>query len=49
MLRRFGRLGSAAAHGLIRRIEPALTQSPYGMKPNWSEADLGYDPRLGPR
>jgi hypothetical protein len=36
-------------HGLIRRVEAVLTQSPYGMKPNWSEAGLGYDPRLGPR
>ncbi len=36
-------------HGLIRRIEAVLTQSPYGMKPNWSEVGLGYDPRWGPR
>ena len=36
-------------HGLIRRIEAVLTQSPYGMRPNWPEAGLGYDPRLGPR
>lgn len=36
-------------HGLIRRIEAVLTQSPYGMKPNWPETALGYDPRLGPR
>ncbi len=36
-------------HGLIRRIEAVLTQSPYGMKPNWPESGLGYDPRWGPR
>jgi hypothetical protein len=36
-------------HGLIRRIEAVLTQSPYGMRPNWPEAGLGYDPRTGPR
>jgi hypothetical protein len=36
-------------HGLIRRIEAVLTQSPYGMRPNWPETGLGYDPRLGPR
>jgi len=36
-------------HGLIRRVEAVLTQSPYGMRPNWPEAGLGYDPRLGPR
>ncbi len=36
-------------HGLIRRVEAVLTQSPYGMKPNWSEAGLGYDPRRGPQ
>lgn len=36
-------------HGLIRRIEAVLTQSPYGMPPNWPEAALGYDPRHGPR
>jgi hypothetical protein len=35
-------------HGLIRRIEAVLTQSPYGMPPNWPESDLGYDPRRGP-
>lgn len=32
-------------HGLIRRIEAVLTQSPYGMRPNWPESGLGYDPR----
>ncbi|MGH8326905.1 MAG: hypothetical protein ACRET2_09100, partial [Steroidobacteraceae bacterium] len=36
-------------HGLIRRVEAVLTQAPYGMRPNWSEADLGYSPRYGPR
>ncbi len=36
-------------HGLIRRVEAVLTQSPYGMKPNWPETGLGYDPRWGPR
>jgi hypothetical protein len=36
-------------HGLIRRIEAVLTQSPYAMRPNWPETGLGYDPRLGPR
>lgn len=36
-------------HGLIRRVEAVLTQSPYGMKPNWPEGGLGYDPRWGPR
>jgi len=36
-------------HGLIRRIEAVLTQSPYGMPPNWPESGLGYDPRIGPR
>lgn len=36
-------------HGLIRRIEAVLTQSPYGMRPNWSEKELGYDTRFGPR
>jgi len=36
-------------HGLIRRIEAVFTQSPYGMRPNWSETGLGYDPRFGPR
>lgn len=36
-------------HGLIRRIEAVLTQSPYGMRPNWPERGLGYDPRFGPR
>ncbi len=36
-------------HGLIRRIEAVLTQSPYGMPPNWPESGLGYDPRFGPR
>jgi hypothetical protein len=36
-------------HGLIRRIEAVFTQSPYGMRPNWSESGLGYDPRRGPR
>jgi hypothetical protein len=35
--------------GLIRRIEAVLTQSPYGMRPNWPEKGLGYDPRFGPR
>ncbi len=36
-------------HGLIRRIEAVFTQAPYGMRPNWSERGLGYDPRSGPR
>lgn len=36
-------------HGLIRRVEAVLTQSPYGMRPNWPETGLGYDPRFGPR
>lgn len=36
-------------HGLIRRIEAVLTQSPYGMRPNWPERGLGYNPRFGPR
>ena len=36
-------------HGLIHRIEAVLTQSPYGMRPNWPEKGLGYSARLGPR
>jgi hypothetical protein len=36
-------------HGLIRRVEAVLTQSPYGMPPNWPESGLGYDPRRGPQ
>lgn len=36
-------------HGLIRRIEAVFTQAPYGMRPNWSEKGLGYNPRWGPR
>lgn len=35
--------------GLIRRVEAVLTQAPYGMPPNWPEADLGYSARYGPR
>lgn len=36
-------------HGLIHRIEAVFTQAPYGMRPNWSDRDLGYSPRWGPR
>lgn len=36
-------------HGLIRWIEAVFTQAPYGMRPNWPESGLGYDPRWGPR
>jgi hypothetical protein len=36
-------------HGLIRRIEAVFTQAPYGMRPNWPESGLSYDPRSGPR
>lgn len=36
-------------HGLIRRIEAVFKQAPYGMRPNWSDTDLGYSPRWGPR
>ncbi len=35
--------------GKIRRVEAVLKQSPYGMPPGWSEDDLGYSSRLGPR